>query len=452
MPTNKQNIFNIDTFHNVVINTIDNEARGITKINGKTVFIPDTLPTEEVEIQLVKKKSNYDIAKLIKINKKSIDRVEPNCPNFGYCGGCSMQHINLNAQLKYKEQTLLDNLKYIGKTTPINILSPINSSPWAYRKRARLSVRYVEKKGEVLIGFREKSSSFIANMNECSILPLYISNLIPKLKLLFNKLSIKSAIPQLEIAVGTNITILVLRIMNTINEEDNKLLTEFIDNTNNTLTNNQQIQFWLQPKGPDSCYPFYPKNADQLSYEINNYAITMPFYPTEFTQVNSEVNIKMIELALKLLKPNTNETIGDFFCGIGNFTLPLAKFTKYVIGFEGSIALVERAKENAKINNINNIDYKNKNLFEIDNEYFKNIPKLDKWLIDPPRNGAIELIESLSRDIMPKVIVYVSCNTASLARDAAILTNVYGYKLTDTGVINMFPHTSHIESIARFEL
>lgn len=449
---NKQSTSNTELVYNSVINAIDNEARGITKINGKTVFVPDTLPSEEVEVQLIKKKSNFDIAKLIKINKKSIDRVEPNCPSFGYCGGCSMQHINVDTQLKFKEQVLLDNLKYIGKTAPLNILPPINSSPWAYRKRARLSVRYVKKKEEVLIGFREKSSSFVANMNECHILPLHISNLIPKLKLLFNKLSIKSAIPQLEIAVGANITILVLRIMNALNEEDNKLLMEFIDEINSKLSNNQQIQFWLQPKGPDSCYPFYPKNSQQLNYEITNHKITMPFYPTEFTQVNTEVNVKMIDLALKLLRPNNNEIIGDFFCGIGNFSLPISKFAKHVIGFEGSIPLVERAKENAIINNISNASYKNKNLFEVDSEFFKNFPKLDKWLIDPPRNGAIELIKSLTKETMPKIIVYVSCNTASLARDTALLTNVHGYKLTDTGVINMFPHTSHVESIARFEL
>ncbi|MDQ5921954.1 MAG: rRNA (uracil1939-C5)-methyltransferase [Pseudomonadota bacterium] len=464
---NINNSNNNNNIHTVTIESIDLEGKGVTHIEGKTVFIDGALPDEVARIEIYKKKPNFDKARLIELITPSPHRITPECPNFGVCGGCSMQHLDFESQIHNKQKALLDNLKYIGQVTPLSVIPPLLGKPFAYRHRARLSVRHVAKKGGVLVGFHEKSSSFVADMNQCLILPNPISNLIPTLKTVIGKLSIYNKIPQIEVAVGDKVNVLVFRIMESLTSADELILQSFVDEHNAIMNN--PLQLWLQPKGPDTCYPFYPLNAPKLDYILPQFDIEMPYLPTEFTQVNPTINAEMINLAISHLNPQSNEVIADFFCGIGNFTLPIAKYAKSVIGIEGSEQLVKRAQENAKHNNLENkTNYLAVNLFKIDSNWLNTLNKMatipeisktvslvankiDKWLIDPPRDGAAELISAITPDTAPSKIVYISCNPATLARDASVLVNVHGYTLTDAGVMNMFPHTSHVESIAVFE-
>lgn len=433
----------------VKIESVDIEGKGIARIDGKTIFIPGVLPDETIEIEIYKQKPKFDLARALNIVTSSPNRVEPECPNFGTCGGCSLQHIEFHAQVEYKQQVLIDNLKHIGKVTADNILEPIYGTPWNYRHRARMSSRYVRKKESSLIGFREKGSSYVVDMLECRILPKAVSNLIPLLRELLNQLSIKESIPQIEVAIGATVGVFVFRIMEKLSLDDEDKIKNFVD-INSTPAN--PIQIWLQPGGIDSCHPFYPTLVPQLSYKINDFDIDMPYYPTEFTQVNPYINQLMIKQAIDLLDLQVNDIVFDFFCGIGNFTLPIATLVNKVFGIEGSEQLVSRAIANAKHNKLEHkAIYSAANLFKIDALWLQNLGKADKWLIDPPRDGAFDLIKAITPEVAPNRIVYVSCNPATLARDADVLVNEHGYKLKHAGVINMFPHTSHIESIAVFE-
>ena len=435
----------------VMIESIDFEGKGVAKVDGKTVFVKGALPQEEVIIEIVRRKANFDTAKLIEIITPSPKRVTPDCPNFTLCGGCSLQHIEFKTQVEYKQQTLMENLQHIGNVTlgRDKFLSPLYGKPWEYRQRARLSAKNVDKKGGLLVGFRENGAPYVVDMNECLVLPKHISNLIPLMRQEFVKLSIKTKLPQIEVAVGDRISVLVLRNMEEITAADEEILINFVDKYS---TNENPLQIWLQPKGPETCYPFYPLDAPQLSYSLADFGIEMPYYPSEFTQVNTELNNKMVNLALELLAPQAHELIADFFCGIGNFTLPIAKTARQVIGVEGSDQLVKRARQNALSNNLGeNVSYQVCNLFKIDSEWLSSLGKLDKWLIDPPRDGAYELVKSITKETAPMRIVYVSCNPSTLARDAGVLVNDHGYKLVKCGVMNMFPHTTHVESIALFE-
>lgn len=434
----------------VIIDAVDFEGKGVTRIEGKTVFVEGALSGEEALIEIIKRKTNFDRAKLVKIIKPSPDRTYPECPNFGICGGCSTQHISFEAQVKIKEQALIDNLKHIGKASTDQILPPLMGKPWGYRHRARLSAKYVAKKGGVLVGFRERGAPYVADMQECKILPKHVSDLIPALRELIAGLSIKDKIPQIEAAVGIGLTVLVIRNMKNLSAADEELVYRFVDKYK---SNEHQLQMWLQPKGPETCYPFYPLNLPKLSYDLVKFDIKMPYYPGEFTQVNPYINQEMVNLAISLLDPQQDEVIADFFCGIGNFTLPIAKYAKLTIGIEGSDQLVKRANENAIYNNLaHKAAYQAVNLFKIDSNWLQKLGYFDKWLIDPSRDGAFELVKAITPQTAPQRIIYVSCNPATLARDAGELVNVHGYRLVSIGVINMFPHTSHIESIARFEL
>ena len=435
--------------HTVTIESIDIDGNGIARIDGKTVFINDVLPGEVVTIEIYKRKPTFDKAHLIEILQPSSDRVKPKCPNFGICGGCSLQHIKFEAQVSNKQKVLIDNLKHIGKVTPKNILPSLLGIPFAYRHKARLSVRHVAKKDSVLVGFHEKGSSFVADIKECLILPKQISDLIPQLRAMIAKLSIYNKIPQIEVAVGDLTYVLLFRIMEPLTSEDELILREFIDT--NTFKESQP-QIWLQPKGLDSCYPFYPLKCLQLSYSLPKFNIEMPYLPTEFTQINPIINAHMVDLAMNLLNPVITDAIADFFCGIGNFTLPIATLAKTVTGIEGSKQLVTRALENAVSNQLSHkVNYLVANLFKVDAKWLIQLGKFDKWLIDPPRDGAMELVKAITPEIAPSRIVYVSCNPATLSRDADILVNSLDYTLVNTGVMNMFPQTSHIESIAVFD-
>ena len=442
----------------VIIESLDQEGRGIAHSEGKVVFIEGALTGECVTYFSWRRKPSFEMAQVVDILRPSYMRVEPKCIHFGVCGGCSMQHLDPGAQVAVKQRILEDNLERIGKVKPETILPPIHGLPWGYRQRARLSVRHVLKKGKTLVGFHEKRSSFVADMSRCEILPPKISGLIPRLSELIDSLSIRDRLPQVEVAGGENVDVLVLRIMEPFTEAYKAALRAFADV--------HGIQFWLQPKGPESCYPFHPLEAPPLTYTLPEFGIEMPFAPTEFTQVNHQLNRVMVHRAIRLLDPQPGERIADFFCGLGNFTLPIARSGAQVLGIEGSAALVKRAAQNAAHNGLDRdslsrreragvregaAEFRAMNLFEMDEAGLAKLGAFDKWLIDPPRDGAVELLKAITPETAPSRIVYVSCNPATLARDAAVLVQVHGYALRAAGVMNMFPQTSHVESIAVFE-
>lgn len=426
-----------------VIESLDHEGRGVAHVEGKTIFIEGALPGETVEYSSFKKKPSYEQATATKIIRPSFMRVTPRCPNFGLCGGCSMQHLEAGAQVAAKQRVLEDNLWHIGKVRAEAILPPIYGPAWGYRHRARLSVKYVQKKGRVLVGFHEKRSSFIADMECCEVLPSRISALLVPLRELVGRLSIRERMPQVEVALGEDVDVLVLRILDPLNGEDEALLRAFADR--------HRVQFFLQPKGPDTAYPFYPLDAPDLDYTLPDFGIVMPYRPTEFTQVNPAVNRVLVRRAVGLLDPKPKERIADLFCGLGNFSLPIARRGADVVGVEGSAALVRRAQANADHNGLSaRARFVEADLFEVDANGLKQLGRFDKMLIDPPRDGAVEVIKALTED-GPRRIVYVSCSPATLARDAQVLVHVKGYALKAAGVANMFPHTAHVESIALFE-
>ena len=431
------------------IEALDHEGRGIAHADGKTLFIEGALPYEVVRYNTYKKKNNFENARMMHLLKPSFMRVTPRCPSFGVCGGCSMQHIDFAAQVAMKQRTLEDNLARIGKVTPQVVLPPISGQPWGYRYRARLSARFVPKKEAVLVGFHEKRSHFILDMHRCEVLPKWISALITPLRELIAQLSIKEQLPQVEVAVGDAVDVLVFRNMAALTADDERLIESFVD----AHTTNRALQVWLQPKGPDTCYPFYPLDAPKLSYSLPEFNITMPYYPAEFTQVNPMMNNVMMRRAMMLLDPQAGERIADMFCGIGNFTLPIARSGATVYGMEGSLPLVKRAIENATVNGLQDrVSYEMANLFEMDSARLAALGRFDKMLIDPPRDGAQSLIAAFTPETSPKRIVYVSCSPATLARDAGVLVHEKGYVLKSAGIFNMFPHTAHVESIALFEL
>jgi 23S rRNA (uracil1939-C5)-methyltransferase len=427
----------------VTIKSLDHEGRGVAHFEGKVIFIEGALVGEEVSYNSYRKKPAFEQAQVATIFKTAPMRVTPKCKHFGVCGGCSMQHLDVRAQVAVKQRILEDGLWHIGKVKAENILPAIYGQAWGYRERARISVKYVIKKQKMLVGFHEKRSSFVADMSSCEILAPKIAKLLPLLADLVAQLSIRDQLPQIEVAVGDHVDALVLRVMATPSAADEALLRSFADE--------HKIQFWLQSKGPETIVPFYPLDAPALSYSLPEFNVTMPFAPSEFTQVNSALNRVMIGRAMRLLNPQAGERIADLFCGLGNFTLPIARSGAQVLGIEGSEALVKRAQQNAASNGLaNNTSFMAMNLFEMTEAGFAQLGHFDKLLIDPPRDGAFELVKSLGGDNAPKLIVYVSCNPATLARDAAELVQ-RGYVLKSAGVMNMFPHTSHVESIAVFE-
>lgn len=429
------------------IESLDLEGRGIARNNGKVVFIAGALPGEQVLANIVRRKPSFDKANLVKVIKPSPQRVEPPCPHFGVCGGCAMQHLDIQTQLAIKQRSLEDALLHIGKVKAKQILPAIQGPTTGYRHRARLSVRLVHKKGGVLVGFRERSSSFVADMNSCLVMPRHVSDLLLPLRDLIGKLSCPNKIPQIEVAVGDQVTVLNLRHLVDLTTADISLLQSFAAR--------HKIIWWLQAKGPETAQPLNPEEADLLAYALPAYGLRMHFRPYDFTQVNPHINQVLVSRALKLLAVNSSDRVADLFCGLGNFSLPLATIAKQVVGFEGSTSLVARAQEAADKNGLGaNTSFSALNLFEVDINWLKDQGHFDKILIDPPREGAHAIAIALAQlpaANRPKRMVYVSCNPATLARDASILVNDGGWQLKAAGAINMFPHTAHIESIAVFE-
>jgi len=468
---------------NATIESLDQEGRGVAHVVGKTIFIDGALPNEKVTYQAQHIKPSYEVANTIEVLRQSNLRVTPKCPHFGLCGGCKLQHLDVNAQVAAKQRLLENDLWHIGKVKAHNILPPLYGPSWGYRHKARLSVKYVEKKERVLVGFNEKATRYVADMNSCEVLVPAVSELIAPLQEMIVQLSIRNQLPQIELAVGEPdasskaVIVLIFRIMAALSTHDETLFKNFADA--------HHVQIWTQTKGPDTIKPFYVtgglKASPVLAYSLPEFDLVYPFKPNEFTQVNPQINRVMIRRAMQLLKPKAGENIADFFCGIGNFTLPIARSGATVLGLEGLANLVERANESAQLNGISQVKFGVADLFKMTEESLAELGKFDKWLIDPPRDGAFELVKSLKNAVHldniqadalevkihfgseasknaraefenPNVIVYVSCNPATLARDAGVLVHEKGYTLSAAGVINMFPHTAHVESIALFSL
>ena len=429
------------------------EARGVAHLPnedgtpGKVIFVEGALPGERVEYSSFKKKKSHEFAQATRIHKLSSLRVTPACPHFGVCGGCAMQHLEPSAQVAVKQRVLEDNLAHIGKVKSEVMLRPVHGPTWGYRFRARLSVRHVRKKGTVLVGFHEKRSVYVADMQSCAILPPHVSALLLPLRELIGGLSIIEDLPQIELVVGEESTVLVLRIMKALTEADETALKAFADA--------HKVQFWLQTKGPDTAVPFYPLTPE-LYYLLPEFGVRMPFKPTDFTQVNHQINRVLVTRALRLLDVQPQDRVLDLFCGLGNFTLPLATQAASVLGIEGSDALTARALENAAVNGLaHKLSFKHRNLFEMTPDEWQSLGRFDRMLIDPPRDGAQAVCETLAgvpQEFKPRRIVYVSCSPSTLARDAGILVLQAGYTMKSAGVVNMFPHTSHVESMAVFEL
>ena len=432
------------------VETLDQEGRGVAHDEGKVIFIEGALVGEHVAYSSYRKKPTYEFAQVGQIIRASASRVTPQCPHFGRCGGCALQHLDMPAQIAAKQRILEDNFWHIGKLRPETILPPIMGPAWGYRHKARLRARFVLGKGRVLVGFNEKSSSFVANMQQCEVLPPHISALIVPLQDLLMQLSIRDRMPQIEVAIGEKVSVLVFRILEPLAPADEPILREFAEK--------HQVQLWMQSKGPETVVPFHPLHMPELSYSLPEFNLEYPFKPTEFTQVNPHMNRVLVRRAMNLLRPEPGERIADFFCGLGNFTLPIARLGATVLGMEGSAALVQRAQQGAELNGLDKqTEFKEADLFKMEPEMLANLGYFNKWLIDPPRDGAVELIKAMpdateeNAQQVPERIVYVSCNPSTLARDAGLLTSVKGYRLKAAGVVNMFPHTAHVESIAVFE-
>ncbi len=429
-----------------IIESLDQEGRGVAHVEGKTIFIAGALPGEKVTYKSTRRKSSYEFANVVEILKPSNLRTQPQCPHFGMCGGCALQHLEFSAQVAAKQRLLENDLWHIGKVKPESMLPPIYGPAWGYRHKARLRVKYVPPKGRVLVGFNERATRFVADMNSCEVLPPHLSKLIVPLQELIMQLTLRDRIPQIEVAVGEHATVLVFRIMDPLQPADEPLLRDFADA--------HDVQIWTQSKGPDTVLPFYPVDGASLSYTLPEFGLTYQFNPTEFTQVNPHINRVMLRRAMQLLNPQAGERIADFFCGLGNFTLPIARSGASVFGMEGAATLVKRARESADLNGLaGQVSFSEADLFKMTPESLTSLGYFDKWLVDPPRDGAMTLIESLPDNGAgsPQRIVYVSCNPATLARDAGLLVQTKGYRMVAAGVINMFPHTAHVESIALFE-
>lgn len=427
-----------------VIESLDHEGRGVTHVDGKAIFIDGALPGERVTYTSYRRKPSFEMAEVVRILKPSSRRMTPRCPHFGVCGGCSMQHLEPTAQVAAKQRVLENALWHIGRVKPEVIYPAIVGPDWGYRYRARLSVRVVPGKDGVQLGFHERRSSHIADMSRCDVLPPHVSDMLPRLRQLVAGLSAPDRVPQIEVAEGEGITVLLFRNLQPISAGDDARFAAFAAA--------EQVQVWLQPAASaDSAYRLYPVKAPVLAYTLPEFGVSMAFRPTDFTQVNVFINRVLMRRSMQLLDPQPGERIADLFCGLGNFSLPIARLGAHVIGVEGSDALVKRAGDNAAANGLaERSEFYAANLFEATEDSIAALGKLDKMLIDPPREGALAVVRALGA-AAPRRIVYVSCNPATLARDSAVLVNEKGYLLKGAGIANMFPQTSHVESVALFE-
>ncbi len=446
------------------IESLDLEAQGVAHdAEGRVLFLEGGLPGERVQAVITRRKSAWAKGRVTAVERESNQRVRPACPHFGLepgaCGGCKMQHLDPAAQIAVKQRVLEDQLWHLGRVRPAMVLRPIQGPSWGYRERARLSVRHVVKKGTVLVGFHERASSYVADMRRCEVLPPHVSALLLPLRALVMGMDARDRLPQIELAAGRPatgevVTALVLRHLVPLGEADLDRLREF--------GRQHAVQWWLQPKGPDTVHRL-DEGGPALAYTLPEFGIEHPFRPTDFTQVNAAINQVLVGRALRLLDAQPEERVIDWFCGLGNFTLPIATRAREVLGIEGSRELVARARSNAAHNGLaGKTEFAASNLFEIDAATLQAHGAAARWLVDPPREGALALVQALVESVQPAAgqaagwqppqrIVYVSCNPATLARDAGLLVHRAGYRCTHAGVVNMFPHTAHVESIAVFE-
>jgi 23S rRNA (uracil1939-C5)-methyltransferase len=425
------------------IESLDAEGRGVARnVDGKVVFVEDALPGELVEAQTLRRKPSFDLARTTSVLRPASGRRVPRCAYFGVCGGCATQHADARTQLAGKQRWLEDCLARLGRVKAEVMLPIVYGEEWGYRHRARLTVRRVAKKGGVLVGFHERRSSYVADMRSCEVLPARISALLPALRDLVESLSIRERLPQIELALGDACDVLVFRILEPLTGEDEARLRSFAAA--------RSVSVWLQPGGPATAAPFHPLPPPPLEYALPEFGVRIAFSPTDFTQVNHTMNRILVARAARLLDPRPGETVADLFCGLGNFSLPIARLGARVLGLEGSIGLVERARHNADANGLRDAArFATEDLYSIDAARMAGLGPFDKLLIDPPREGALEVVKALPAG-WPRRLVYVSCDPATLARDAGLLVHQKGFALTAAGVVNMFPHTAHVESIALF--
>jgi 23S rRNA (uracil1939-C5)-methyltransferase len=425
------------------IDSLDQEGRGVGRWQGKTIFVEGALPGEQIEFSPYRRKPAYELARASRLMHESAQRATAACAHYGVCGGCSLQHMDVRAQVAAKQRTLEDALWHIGRVRASHILPALYGPAWGYRQRARLTVRNVPKKGGVLVGFHERRSSYVADMTDCTVLPRHIARLLPLLRELVSSLSLRERLPQVEIACAENIDVLVLRILQPLTPTDEDCIRRFADE--------HGIAIYLQPAGPESARPFHPLSMPEPEYRLAEFGLSLTFGPTEFTQVNAAMNRVLVSRAVRLLEPAAGEKVADLFCGLGNFSLPIAKSGAFVVGIEGSSALVERATYNAQRDGLGDrCRFVRSDLFKDAAAALVREGPFQRMLIDPPRDGAIEVVKALPQPL-PSRIVYVSCNPATLARDAGVLVSTQGYGLTAAGVVNMFPHTAHVESMAVFD-
>ncbi|HEY2465750.1 MAG TPA: 23S rRNA (uracil(1939)-C(5))-methyltransferase RlmD [Steroidobacteraceae bacterium] len=416
------------------------DGRGVARVEGKAVFIEGALPSERVRFRVLKRRRQMDEAAVVEVLAASPDRAVPRCPHYGICGGCSLQHFAPAAQLAAKQRQLLENLQRIGNVQPTRVLAPLRGPAWAYRRRARLGIKYVHKKGRVLAGFREREKPYIADIKRCDVLLAPLAQLPQELAALTETLTIREKMPQVEVAAGDRATALVFRVLESPSATDLAKLAAF--------GAQRGLQIFLQPGGLDSVRPLH--DYPPLDYAVDGGSIVIEFGPVDFIQVNRDINSAMVDAAMALLQPQPGDTALDLFCGLGNFTLPLARRVRQVLGVEGDASLVSKARANASRNGIGNAAFGVENLFEPKAFAAWAIEHYDLVMLDPPRAGAAELLGCMSR-WSPRRVVYISCHPGSLARDAQILVAEHGFELSAAGVMDMFPHTTHVESIAVFE-
>ncbi|MBS1214666.1 MAG: rRNA (uracil-5-)-methyltransferase RumA [Proteobacteria bacterium] len=409
---------------------------------GKAVFISGALPDEKVRFVYTQIRRDFAEGRVLEVLEPANDRIEPRCPHFGVCGGCSLQHLAEDAQIMEKQVLLLEQFRRIGKVEPEALFAPLTGPHWGYRHKARLGVKWVAKKGRVLVGFREKASAFIAEIDNCPVLHPAIGERLQDLADLIGSLSIRERLPQIEVAVGDERRALVFRVLVPPSNPDLEKLRDFGERF--------AFDIYLQPQGPDSVFALFPENPPLLNYALPEHGVEFRFKPTDFTQVNVQINRKMVDRVVELLEPQPDDVILDLFCGLGNFTLPLARRAGKVIGVEGGEEAVLRGRQNAVVNGLANVTFHVADLTRAHDQSAWAVSRYDKVLLDPSRAGAMEVLQYASK-WRAKRIVYVSCNPSTLARDAGILVNEHGYRLLRAGVMDMFPHTAHVESIALFE-
>ncbi len=432
------------------IESVNYDGLGIAHVSGKATFIEGALPGERVRFRVLNRGKSYDTGRTIEVLRASTDRVTPRCGYFGVCGGCSLQHLRSEAQVPAKQQVLRETLERIGKTSPEYWLPPLTGPHWHYRRKARLGVRVVDRKGGAIIGFREKRRSYLTPLASCEVLHESVSSLLPALRDLIDGLSAPNRIPQIEVAVGDptaeeagDAITLVFRHLVPLTGADDRRLADF--------ARTHRIRIFRQPGNPEQLVPVWPETAEPLRYRLPEFNVELEFAPADFVQVNAELNRKMVSQALSLLEPQPAERILDLFCGIGNFTLPLARRADLVVGIDADEALIEKGRQNARHNQLGNIEFRAADLYQLEGPARWGDKSFDKWLLDPPRTGAMEVLKRLPAAGGPNRVLYVSCNPGTLARDTELLVHVKGYRLKAVGAMDMFPQTSHVEAMALFE-